>query len=154
SRGWPRRLSLLGDVRARPRRGPWTKPIARRSSRRRQWLACDWSRASILSAPATPGTPTLRHGVVHQQGWKRRGGGLLVTTKTLEAAIAAPAMSGLRSPMAASGMAATLEANAKNRSLDGAAGFPSRSVSRGGPIPLALWRGVHGLRPSGAGEGT
>ena len=40
--------------------------------------------------------------------WKRRSRRLLPTTKTLDAAIAAPAIMGFRSPRAASGIAATL----------------------------------------------
>jgi hypothetical protein len=41
-------------------------------------------------------------------GRKRRSRRLFVTTKTLEKAIAAPATSGLSTPAAASGIAATL----------------------------------------------
>jgi hypothetical protein len=40
--------------------------------------------------------------------WKRRRRSALRMTETLEKAIAAPAMTGLSSPMAASGTAATL----------------------------------------------
>jgi hypothetical protein len=40
--------------------------------------------------------------------WKRRRRRLFQTTKTLEQAIAAAAITGLRSPATASGMAATL----------------------------------------------
>jgi hypothetical protein len=41
-------------------------------------------------------------------GWNRRSRRLLVTTKTLENAMAAPAIMGLSSPAAATGRAATL----------------------------------------------
>src|SRR5699024_5407305 len=45
----------------------------------------------------------------------RRSRRLLLTTKTLEKAMAAPAIIGLRRPSAASGTAATLYANAQKR---------------------------------------
>ena len=54
---------------------------------------------SAAQAPTAPLLPRQR---------KRRSRRLLVTTNTLEQAMAAPAMSGLSSPAAASGMAATL----------------------------------------------
>src|SRR2546427_5080978 len=66
---------------------------------------------------------------------KRRRRRLFVTTKRLDAAIAAGAIIGLRSPATASGIAATLRANAQNR-------FPLivRSVLRASRIASAAAR--------------
>ena len=60
--------------------------------------------------PASHGPPTLvqRRHPVHRAQRKRRSRSALATTETLESAIAAPAITGLRKPAAASGSAATL----------------------------------------------
>ena len=59
-----------------------------------------WWWWSVIGSP--------RQWVVRDVGWKVRSRRLLLTTKTLEKAMAAPAIIGLSRPSAASGMAATL----------------------------------------------
>ena len=63
--------------------------------------SCRWMVVAV-------GHGSPRQGVVRDVSWKVRSRRLLLTTKTLEKAMAAPAIIGLSRPSAASGMAATL----------------------------------------------
>ena len=74
--------------------------------RRRRWRRVERQLPVDGCGGRSSGSP--RQGVVRDVGWKVRSRRLLLTTKTLEKAMAAPAIIGLSRPSAASGMAATL----------------------------------------------
>ena len=59
--------------------------------------------SGLASAPMGPVARSTS-----ERAWKRRSRRLLVTTKIEENAMAAPAISGFKTPATASGMAATL----------------------------------------------
>ena len=73
--------------------------------------ACSWGLGCLgrfgIGGPFG-GAVGIRRRWLADVAWKRRSRRLLETTKTLERPMEAPAMSGFRSPAAASGRAATL----------------------------------------------